>query len=198
MRRRGLTSPVPRGEHGVSRKAIAQGVPDEFRRTCGDYRLWAAYPFLPTRLRVRRAPGIPCALFLEEGQRNCKARAQNASRECRWLFEVHIATRRESGSPLPPAGENEKKRPRHGGGHVEAVRGADPRKRDPTRIEHCLASPVCSRICPCESRCRLRQQPCRMARIGQPALRGLRAQFGAFYVGIAVNSGIEDRPIRRQ
>jgi hypothetical protein len=26
-RRRGLESPVPRGEHGVSRKAIAQGVP---------------------------------------------------------------------------------------------------------------------------------------------------------------------------
>jgi hypothetical protein len=29
-RRRGLTSPVPRGERGVSRKAIAQGVPDRF------------------------------------------------------------------------------------------------------------------------------------------------------------------------
>ena len=27
-RRRGLTSPVPRGEHGVSRKPIAQGMPD--------------------------------------------------------------------------------------------------------------------------------------------------------------------------
>jgi hypothetical protein len=28
--RRGLKSPVPRGERGVSRKAIAQGVPDRF------------------------------------------------------------------------------------------------------------------------------------------------------------------------
>ena len=27
-KRRGLTSPIPRGERGVSRKAIAQGVPD--------------------------------------------------------------------------------------------------------------------------------------------------------------------------
>jgi hypothetical protein len=24
------------------------------------------YPFLPTRLRVHRAPGIPCALFRED------------------------------------------------------------------------------------------------------------------------------------
>jgi hypothetical protein len=29
-KRRGLTSPIPRGEYGVSRKAIAQGVPDRF------------------------------------------------------------------------------------------------------------------------------------------------------------------------
>jgi hypothetical protein len=47
------------------------------------------YPFLPTRLRVHRAPGIPCALFLEG--RNVH---KQTSRETRgeiaelWLFEV--------------------------------------------------------------------------------------------------------------
>jgi hypothetical protein len=36
-RRRWLSSPIHRGERGVSRKAIAQGVPDRFGFTCGDY-----------------------------------------------------------------------------------------------------------------------------------------------------------------
>jgi hypothetical protein len=35
--RRGLTSPVPRGEHGAAEKTIAQGMPGSFRRTLGDY-----------------------------------------------------------------------------------------------------------------------------------------------------------------
>jgi hypothetical protein len=44
-RRRGLTSPVPRGERGVSRKAIAQGVPDVSAYL---YRLVGIFPFQPT------------------------------------------------------------------------------------------------------------------------------------------------------
>ena len=50
--RRGLTSPIPRGERGVSRKAIAQGVPDRFGEPVVTL-LVGRLPFLPTRLRVR-------------------------------------------------------------------------------------------------------------------------------------------------
>ena len=51
MRRRGLPSPIPRGERGVSRKAIAQGVPDVFGQPVVTTRVWF-FPFHP-RLRVR-------------------------------------------------------------------------------------------------------------------------------------------------
>jgi hypothetical protein len=62
--RRRLTSPTLRGEHGAAVKTIAQGVPDRFGFTCSDY---ARLPvlFLQTRLRVRPAPGIPCALAFQ-------------------------------------------------------------------------------------------------------------------------------------
>jgi hypothetical protein len=58
-RRRRLTSPVLRREHEVSRKAIAQGMPD-----CSALPdlLVCVLSFLHTRLRVRPAPGIPCTL----------------------------------------------------------------------------------------------------------------------------------------
>jgi hypothetical protein len=49
-----------RGEHGISRKAITQGMPDASAEpVCS-----CAHPSSPlrTRPRVRRAPGIPCAL----------------------------------------------------------------------------------------------------------------------------------------
>src|SRR5690242_11011159 len=61
-RRRGLASPVPLGERGVSRNTIAQGVPDRFGEPVVTKGLCAPLPFPHTRLRVRRAPGIPCAL----------------------------------------------------------------------------------------------------------------------------------------
>jgi hypothetical protein len=86
-RRRGLTSPVPRGEHGVSRKAIAQGVPD-----C------SALPVVTTlvcffhmqaRLRVRPAPGIPCALCFPEGHDDASPRA----RSCRGRADLCLNRR---------------------------------------------------------------------------------------------------------
>jgi hypothetical protein len=57
--RRWLKSPIHRGERGVSRKAIAQGMPERFGLP--DY-LCAPLPFQHTSLRVRPAPGIPCVL----------------------------------------------------------------------------------------------------------------------------------------
>ena len=58
---------VLRGEHEVSRKAIAQGRPGCSRCTC-----MLVCIFLMrkqhTRPRVRRAPGLPCALRLERGR----------------------------------------------------------------------------------------------------------------------------------
>jgi hypothetical protein len=85
------TKPGHRGDHEVSRKTIARGMPGDFRCTCGDYT--RVLSTLHTRLRVHWAPGIPCAL--------CLSRAivlQNlgriALRECAvtlfWLFENRI------------------------------------------------------------------------------------------------------------
>ncbi len=58
-RRRWLQSPTHRRERGVSRKAIAQGVPDV--SALPDF-LVCISTFQHTRLRVRPVPGIPCAL----------------------------------------------------------------------------------------------------------------------------------------
>ena len=52
---------VLRGEHEVSRKAIAQGRPGYSRRTCMLVCI-SCYAQQHTRPRVRRAPGLPCAL----------------------------------------------------------------------------------------------------------------------------------------
>src|SRR5688572_33507444 len=63
------TSPLHRGEHEVSRKAIAQGMSVcsplpcmlVCRHSCA---LWHMRP------RVQRAPGIPCSLYFERGATN--------------------------------------------------------------------------------------------------------------------------------
>ena len=69
-----------RGEHGISRKTIARGMPGDFRCTCGDYT--RVLSTLHTRLRVHWAPGIPCALCFFRGlDFTAKPRA-NARREC--------------------------------------------------------------------------------------------------------------------
>jgi hypothetical protein len=83
-RRRGPKSPVPRGEHGVSRKAIAQGKPGCAGCTCSPCPCASAHG-MPVcsgarDLRVPPAPGFPCALWLPEGHEFLKTRA-NRSRE---------------------------------------------------------------------------------------------------------------------
>src|SRR5215813_10989363 len=67
--RRRLTSPVLRGERGVSRKAIAQGVPVV---SALPVYLVRVLLFLRASLRVRPAPGTPCALFSLGGRDSCK------------------------------------------------------------------------------------------------------------------------------
>jgi hypothetical protein len=59
--------PVHRGERVISRKAIAQGMSD-----CLRCPVCSCAHFLCTlrmRPRVQRASGIPCALFISEGER---------------------------------------------------------------------------------------------------------------------------------
>src|SRR5882724_8176854 len=65
------------GERGISRKTIAQGMPECSGCTC--MLVCALLHTLHTRPRVQQAPGIPCSLCLE-GQRSCKARAPCAAR----------------------------------------------------------------------------------------------------------------------
>src|SRR5258705_2531886 len=54
--------PGHRGDHEVSRKTIARGMPGLLRCTCGDYARVLCF-ISHARLRVRWAAGIPCALF---------------------------------------------------------------------------------------------------------------------------------------
>jgi|ERR1043166_5820508 hypothetical protein len=93
--RRRLTSPVLRREREVSRKAIAQGVPDRLALPVVTKCLCAAYPVQRTRLRVRLAPGIPCALNLWRDENHAKlgrkSRRENVASR---LLRCHAPRRR--------------------------------------------------------------------------------------------------------
>jgi hypothetical protein len=65
-----------RGEHGISRKTIAQGRRDA--PTVPVCSCALASCFLHARPRVQQAPGVPCALF-SRGETICKARAKRAA-----------------------------------------------------------------------------------------------------------------------
>src|SRR5579871_47189 len=60
---RGMVTRKPdhQGEHEASRNTIAQGMPDRFGEPV--VTLLVRFFHLRARLRVRQAPGIPCALF---------------------------------------------------------------------------------------------------------------------------------------
>ena len=73
---------VLREEHEVSRKAIAQGRPGCSRRTCMLV-CSLCYAQSHTGPRVRRAPGLPRALYLEGGRFSSKARAEHVARSPR-------------------------------------------------------------------------------------------------------------------
>jgi hypothetical protein len=86
-----------RGEHGISRKAITQGMPDASAEpVCS-----CAFPctILHTGPRVQRAPGIPCALSFSRVT-PVKTRAHRAARVRRYVLNE---AQRVWGSG-PPAG----------------------------------------------------------------------------------------------
>src|SRR6266566_6868559 len=62
-----------RGEREVSRKTIARGMPGRSGVTV--VTMLVCFFHLHARLRVQRAPGIPCALCSQEAQSFAKPRA---------------------------------------------------------------------------------------------------------------------------
>jgi hypothetical protein len=69
------------GRSRSSRKTIARGMPDRSALPVVTKCLCAFYPFLHTRLRVRLAPGIPCALCFPEGHKTMHSSDATAPRE---------------------------------------------------------------------------------------------------------------------
>src|SRR5438477_1511542 len=65
-----------RGEHEVSRKAIARGKPGCPGCTCGLTRVHFCSTPTHTGLRAQSAPGFPCALFTERANEIAKTRAK--------------------------------------------------------------------------------------------------------------------------
>jgi len=96
--RRWLQSPVHRGERGISRKPSRREC-RIVRRTCGD--LLACFFQLHARLRVRLAPGIPCALRFPRGANDAKpGRNHAAGRHNRGSIRVVAILRDAACRPL--------------------------------------------------------------------------------------------------
>jgi hypothetical protein len=86
-RRRWLTSPAHRGDHGGAVKTIAQEMPGAPGEPVVNT-LVCLFTYLHARLRVHRAPGISCALcYRREGQLMHNP-GEVAPRDCLWLFEI--------------------------------------------------------------------------------------------------------------
>src|SRR6478609_3723072 len=76
--------PGHRGEHEVSRKTIARGMPG-----CSGVTVVTTLGCLflsAPRLRARWAPGIPCALYSRRRERSCKTSGKIMPRECKGVF----------------------------------------------------------------------------------------------------------------
>src|SRR5258707_14729385 len=74
-----------RGEHEVSRKTIARGMPVE--SVCPVVTMLVCLFLSHARLRVQRAPGIPCALS-SLGETVPAQLGRPAPRECEAVFEI--------------------------------------------------------------------------------------------------------------
>ena len=74
--RRWLTSPAHRGDHGVTVKTIARGMPGDSGEPVVTTLVCLFY-YLHARLRVHRAPGISCALFIGGMNDVCTTRAKS-------------------------------------------------------------------------------------------------------------------------
>src|ERR1700679_1877023 len=77
-RRWWLTSPVHQGDHGGAVKTIAQGMPFVSGGPC---KCACVFSFLHAKLRVHRASGIPCALYLLKAREILAKLGRVASRE---------------------------------------------------------------------------------------------------------------------
>src|SRR6202166_4380087 len=90
--------PVHRGEREISRKTIAQGMPDASAEPVCSCAFFCAC--LHTRPRVQRAPGIPCALFFW-GESFLSRPGRFAPRECGGAFGRHCEpTGRANARPM--------------------------------------------------------------------------------------------------
>jgi hypothetical protein len=74
------TKPGLRGEHGISRKTIVQGMPDCFGEPV--VTTLACFSLSHARLRVHRAPGIPCTLLKVSRVARKSSGERIAPREC--------------------------------------------------------------------------------------------------------------------
>src|SRR2546423_11986458 len=83
-----------RGEHEGNRKTIARGMPGDFRCDRGDYARVLCF-ISHARLRVHRAPGIPCALcFLwAEGFTHSSGTSRRGNAESRRHCEERLVRR---------------------------------------------------------------------------------------------------------
>src|SRR6185369_10473647 len=86
--------PGHRGDHEVSRKTIARGMPGRSGVTVVTT-LGCLFLSAP-RLRARWAPGIPCALYSRSGERSCKT--SGASR--RGIAESYLEGWRRHAKPV--------------------------------------------------------------------------------------------------
>src|SRR5258706_12176640 len=88
--------PGHRGEREVSRKTIARGMPGRSGVTV--VTTLVCFFISHARLRVHRAPGIPCALYFRRGetvlQNSGASRREIAESYLLWLFENRIGKRR--------------------------------------------------------------------------------------------------------
>src|ERR1700730_11312530 len=87
-RRRRQPSPILRGDHDISRKAIAQGMSDCLR--CPVCSCALSFALLHTRPRVQRASGIPCSLL------GGRTKPQASGRPCREKADVRLVFENES------------------------------------------------------------------------------------------------------
>ena len=93
-KRRGLSSPAPRGEHAISRKPPRREC-RIVRRTCGD--LLACFLHLHARLRVRSSHRHSLCPLAFEGRWRCRTRADPAAG-----MQTHILSTVTAGLACPP------------------------------------------------------------------------------------------------
>jgi hypothetical protein len=86
-----------RGERGISRKTIVQGMPGCSDCTC--MLVCACYCFLHARPRVQRAPGVPCALFLC-GRNDLQGPGETRRGNAEVCFVVIASEAKQSTPPL--------------------------------------------------------------------------------------------------